>query len=355
MIRLQVVLILLLTSAWVSAKPLYVPADVRIDISLTDSVSYLFTESERSLENVQQYGEAQWRPLADAGASLGYNANALWLRLDLSSARERELLLILNYPILDEVDLYLLQGEQMQKQSTGDHQPLAERWLQHRKLILPVNLQSGIPARLYLRIYGQSSYTVPMNLLDPHSFFEKDADQTLFYGGLFGAGLVMILFNLFLGVTLRQAAYLYYVLFTLSFTMFGFTIEGFARFYLWQNMPLLSDMTIVLWGQLGGISYALFLTKFLPLKKHFFQALSDLYWFRLGSGDACLVVISGVLPANANSHPFFKCIVCPLFHGANLSGLAQWLYRRKICVLGVVISDGCRRHQGAVGCRIFAL
>lgn len=254
-----------------SAEPILLPAKADLDLNITNQIQYLFADPDKNVQEVSELDDASWQKMSERGGSLGFHKDALWLKFSVSSTSARSLFLVLDYAINDYVDLYAIGHGRVDKFSTGDRIPIEQRWLTHRKLVLPIELNANQTQNYYLRVFGKSSYTVPLLIYDKNTFYEKDSAQTLFYGGLFGAGVVMIFFNLLLGIALRQSAYLFYVLFTLSFTMFGFTLEGFARFYFWTSTPVFSDMSLVLWGQIGGISYALFLTRFLPLKTDYFK------------------------------------------------------------------------------------
>ncbi len=240
----------------------------RVNWDLTDTIEYQFTGKTLDLAQIQTK-DSGWQAMSEQGSSLGFNKQTLWLRTQIVSFETRDLYLLFDYPILDFIDLYLVTGNAVSHVQSGDRIALDDRPLKHRKLVIPIQLASQQATWLYIRVHGDSSYTVPVKLMDPATFHELEADQNVFLSALFGAGWVMILLNIFLGITLRQKSYFYYVLFTLSFTMFNFTLQGYSRFYLWQSAPVFNDMTVILWGQLGGISYACFLMSVLPLKKYY--------------------------------------------------------------------------------------
>lgn len=237
-----------------------------INIDMTPYMQFRFEQTHAGMEQVHA-SELGWSSMADVGSSFGYRDNALWLKTCIRSVQSQTLYLLFDYAILDFIDVYVIVEGDKKHFLTGDRIPLNDRLLEHRKLVVPIALGETQPTRLLIRVYGDSSYTVPIKLQDHVTFQRLDADQNLFLSGLFGAGIVMILLSIFLGLTLRQRAYFYYVVFTLSFTMFNFALQGYSRYYFWQDSPQLNDMLVLFWGQLGGIAYFSFLVTVLSLKK----------------------------------------------------------------------------------------
>lgn len=240
-------------------------------IDLTRSAQYLFTDSNTTYAQVTGANAHNWREMSEIGASFGYKpSKALWLRFDIAVKQSISAFLLFDYAILDSIQVYHLAGDEFPPQilTSGEHLPPAERRIQHRKLVVPLQL-SADGNRVWVRVKTGSSYTVPIVLLDEESFYASEARNNTFLSGLAGAAIFMVLLNLFGGIRLKHAGYLYYAAFAASFTLFNLTLNGYFRFYILPIWPHFNDLLGVLWGQLGGLSYALFLTVFLPLKKQY--------------------------------------------------------------------------------------
>lgn len=259
----------LYSASLLASNNITIAADVDVNIQLNNQFKTVFLEPEVEFEHVRLLPEQRWSDTRQKGASFGFKKDALWLHSDINSASSRQLYLLFDYAVLDNIAVYQQTPSGAVKVSfSGDHLPLDERLIKHRKLVVPMSLEAGIN-RLYIRIYSTSSYTVPIILLDPASFYEADAHQSLFLAALFGGAVFMMLLNLFGCLRIREPVYIYYVLFALAFTLFNFAIHGYARFYLFQESPFLNDINVVFTGEIGGLAYALFLTVFLPLKKYY--------------------------------------------------------------------------------------
>lgn len=237
-----------------------------LDLDISGQIRFQFLPIEEELPSVR-FREDGWRRSADTGATFGYSQKALWLTFKLESDRNREFYLLFDYAILDYIDVYLVRDGWVNHAISGDRIPFEERSLDSRKLVVPFNIQRVDEAEVFVRVVGNSSLTVPLRIQDSKTFHKKNTDQSMFYALVIGAGFAISLLNLFIGILLKSARYLYYVVFTFSFTMANMTLHGFSRYYLWIDLPYFNDLSLLLWGQLGGIGYALFLVNFLQLDK----------------------------------------------------------------------------------------
>ena len=271
LIRQRIILLLLALfcgPVW-AANQVSIDGAPVVNINLNNHLNTLFTHQQLSYEQVRLLPDTDWTDGLEKGASFGFHRDALWMYGTIHSTTSRQLYLLFDYAILDNITVFHeSDGDKTKVSYSGDHLPLEERLVKHRKLVVPVNLAAG-KNQFYIRVASKSSYTVPVHLMDMSTFYETDALQSLYLSALFGGALIMILLNLFACLRVREPVYIYYVIFALAFTLLNFTIHGYARFYLFQDFPVWNDINVVLTGELGGLAYALFLTVFLPLKKYY--------------------------------------------------------------------------------------
>lgn len=248
-----------------------VPNAQKFRLDLINSLQMTFQSKQFTLADARVLSEGEWSPMSEEGASLGYKLNkTLWLKTQLKIETERELYLLFDYAILDEISVYVkpTQVEDFSYLQTGDLTAFAQRPIKHRKSVIPIYFVAG-SHDIFIRVNTSTSYTVPVILMDPATFYESETLKNTFLAALFGGAIYMILLNLFGGFRLRNPGYLYYVAFAGSSLLFNFTIHGYGRFYLWQSLPQITDTMMMLFSAVGGLSYALFLTAFLPLKKYY--------------------------------------------------------------------------------------
>ena len=61
-------------------------------------------------------------------------------------------------------------------------------------------------------------------------------------GAFYGVMLVMILYNFFIYLSVRDSAYIFYILYISSVTVTNLVISGAAFQHLWPNSPTLANI-----------------------------------------------------------------------------------------------------------------
>lgn len=196
------------------------------------------------------------------GLNFGYTDGALWLRLRLRSAQPEpsDWRLELDYASLDHAQLFDSGGP---VQVSGDRVALAERTLPHRNPVFALTLAPGESRELLLRVRSEGSMTVNPSLWRAEDFHRHSEDSYAAHALFFGMLLALAAYNLLLYFTLRDRAYLYYVLFVLGVGTGIASIYGLAGQYLWPNAVYWSNRALVVSFALAGIVGPLFTREFL--------------------------------------------------------------------------------------------
>ncbi len=173
----------------------------------------------------------------DAIPAFGLTQSAYWVRFVVTNptSRERSWLLELSYPPLDDVRLYVPRASGgFEERHTGDKLPFAQREIVYRNFLFSLAEPPGTRT-YYLRVRTSGSVTLPMQAWTKDTFVEhltvSQPPLWIFYGLM----LVMAAYNLFVFLSIRQAAYLYYVCYIVTYVGFQFSLNGLAFQFLWPN------------------------------------------------------------------------------------------------------------------------
>lgn len=174
----------------------------------------------------------------------GYSRSVFWLRLDLdyhprSPSGPRPWLLELAYPPLDHLALYLgdAAGGFRLAQRTGDALPFASRQIKQNNYLFELNLQPRQSQRLYLRLQSQGSLQAPLTLWSPKAYLEEQPRRLYVLGIIYGVLLVMLIYNLFIFLSVRDPSYLYYILYIASFGLYQVSVNGAGIEFFWPDNP----------------------------------------------------------------------------------------------------------------------
>ncbi|WP_413468749.1 response regulator [Marinobacter sp.] len=159
--------------------------------------------------------------------NFGYTDSAYWARFDLRLASgevNRDWVLELALPLVDQVDLYLARdGELVEQRSAGYEDAWSERDLALPNPTFKLDLSADSATRVYLRVSTLNTFRLPLTLWHPDRYIEKVSVEEAVRGILLGSVLAILAYNLFVAVAVRERSNVYYVLYLVSATVFIFT------------------------------------------------------------------------------------------------------------------------------------
>jgi signal transduction histidine kinase len=179
-----------------------------------------------------------FKPLNRRAIVFGYKKGACWFhfRLENAAGKALPLILQLNYPVLDHVDLYAPGAASQAHVVLGDSLPFAQRPLATRAFAIPLTLESGQQQDYFLRVASTSSINVPLLLSSTDNFFSHHEVEEWIHGAGFGITAGLIIYHLFLWLAVREKVYRFYVLYIGSAFMYLLCFEGMA-YRLWPQSP----------------------------------------------------------------------------------------------------------------------
>ncbi|MDI1303220.1 MAG: 7TM diverse intracellular signaling domain-containing protein [bacterium] len=195
-------------------------------------------DTPRTLDAVR--GQA-FLPLQHPHIALGFRPDACWFHwsVENASAQPQDLLLTINYPVLDHVELYVLAGDILERNHeqrfhTGDSLPFHQRLINSRNFIFPQLLPPGSHREYFLRVESTSSMTVPLKFVSRNSFIGQQEIQEWSLGLFYGISTGLLLYHVFLWIALREKIYRFYVLHIGTSLLYLATLQGLA-FRLWPE------------------------------------------------------------------------------------------------------------------------
>jgi signal transduction histidine kinase/PAS domain-containing protein len=216
----------------------------------------------------------KFRFAQDGNVNFGLSKSVYWVRLQLrqESTSANDWLLEIPYTHLRYVSLYTptttSAGEMpYHAQSAGFSIPFTDRALKYRQSTFKLTLGGSNPAQtLYLRIQSNGPIWIPLTLWQPHTFAEHQATESYVLGIYFGLIFGMLFYNAFLYGTLRDTAYLHYVLYAGSVAILFASITGFTYQYLWPDYPKFAYFSPTIWTSCAAFFLTLFTRTFLGTK-----------------------------------------------------------------------------------------
>jgi PAS domain S-box-containing protein len=239
---------------------------------------------------------------ATDGANFGLTRSAIWLKVILntgSSSRE-DWLLEIAYPPLDRFELYAPAGTGFEKQVGGDLYPFAHRAVPHRNHVVPVRLARGQSNVLYLRVESEGTVAAPATLWQPDALWQHDMEAYAALSLYFGVLTGLFLYNLLLFVSVREAAYLLYVMFAGSMAIGQAALTGLGAQFLWSDWTWWNSVSPPVGLSMAAIFGTLFARDFLSSNVR--MPRIDKWLLALLVGWALAVLAAVALPYTVSSY-----------------------------------------------------
>jgi two-component system, sensor histidine kinase RetS len=208
-----------------------------------------------------------WQPLPTHGLNLGFVQDQCWIRLtpDLAAATPLDWHLLIPYPLLSEVDVYVQYADQqVVHYQAGLNRPFATRPHLHRLPAFPLQAQ-GHPQQVLISVRSDHAMQVPVRLMPAQTLQQWLSWQDHYQALFFGAMLVMICYHLFLFLSLREKIYLYYVLWAGVLTLLQAVLQGYSHQYLWPEQSWLGGQVMMVLLPVIVLAGARFTSVFLEL------------------------------------------------------------------------------------------
>ena len=250
---------------------------------------YQDAQGRLTAEDIQRLPDSAFIPVGGDHANFGKNSSVWWFKVRLVNSRPQPLegYLEVNYALLDHIDVYLQDGDGLLlRQSSGDSFAFAERPVQVRHFWFPLSLPHGSNT-LLLRVESTSTLFVPLFFSTYGASAAAQENLMAFNGAFYGVLFAMFIYNLFLFISLRERAYLWYLIYNINVSLFSACFDGML-FKLLPSHVDLQSVSIYVLMYLHCITAVQFSRHFLHTPQHFPQLDRILRWLMLAS-TACLL------------------------------------------------------------------
>lgn len=207
--------------------------------------------------------------------NMGFSHSTYWVRIRLSRAADAPASWVLEVPFfqLSQVGFYAPGQPGVQ---TGAELPLSSRPFLHRFFAFPIALDTQ-PQDFYLRVSSQHSVTIPITVWQEQPFRHHVQNTTLLQALYFGGLLALLIYNVFLGLSLKDSRFLLYSLFIAVFGLAILSGNGMGQMFLWPGHAWFDANAQTLFSSLAGAFAMLFANQFLQARRYI-PKTSALLW-----------------------------------------------------------------------------
>ncbi len=219
--------------------------------------------------------------------NFGYTNSTFWTKIQIKNTQPEvnDWLLEIEQQHMDSIDFYYTDRENhWEKKQYGDMYPFWQRDLDYRSFIIPLDLNDTITKTYYIRFRTSGTMQFPMNICREKNCFRKIILTEQYYGIFFGIMLLLIVFNLFSYISLRDVSYIYYILLIISSTVFLAFLSGHIFQYVLHDLMWWSNKSLPSSVILAEFCMICFTRSFLKVKKYSLRLNKILTIFLVSSG-----------------------------------------------------------------------
>lgn len=255
----------------------------------------LYEDSQQTLTFTQAqelWQQGEFTRVTDQNLQLGYSDSAFWLHFKVTnqlprnnySELEDRFYLNLSYPLLDNLQFYLVRAGEVSYQEEGDTLPFFDRYFAISHFVFPFSLTDGEQADVFLRVYSTSSIPLPLKLETEQAFVDRQYSANMLDGIYVGISVGLLIYNLFLWIAIRGRAYGIYALMAFGILMFNTGISGLT-YRFWPESIFFQQMNVYFFSFIAAVFIPIFGMDFLKTKEsfpRFHPFLKLLVWVNLG-------------------------------------------------------------------------
>ena len=187
-------------------------------------------------------------PAPAKGPNLGFSRSAWWARFTLRNrdAHDARVLLRQDYPLIDYVDLWSQDRDGAWRAvETGDRRVFATREFEHRNFVFSIDLPAGAERTVYLRFASSGPVDISLALYGERALFAAVSKEQLAYGVYFGGFLVLVFYNFFIFLVVRDRAFFFYLLYAISYGLYFAIHNGIAFQFFWPGSPAWGNQSLL--------------------------------------------------------------------------------------------------------------
>ncbi|WP_158795765.1 7TM diverse intracellular signaling domain-containing protein [Pedobacter sp. L105] len=215
-------------------------------------------------------GSQKFEITTDKVPNLGITDATIWVKFNIRNQSDDEkLFLMVEQPAIDKINLYYLnKAGAWNTISLGEYKKYSERVIDNPNYIFPLDIPTGTSAQFYISVSSKDQIQLPMLLGSEGAILDQTLIQNLLFGMYAGIIIIMIIYNLFVSLTVRDSSYIYYIIYILFVGLTQFFFEGLAFKFLWPNSTWMANYSSILVPFFSGISTLIFTKKFLQTKNY---------------------------------------------------------------------------------------
>ncbi len=222
--------------------------------------------------------------------NFGYSGKTIWLMMRVMNLADRQWLMEIANSRLNEIDLFVVENNRIiNSKKSGDHYPYYLSTIKDANPIFKIDMIENQEYVIFLKCKSTEDLKFPIYFWQESDLFEAMSSRKIVWGIYFGFIFLIVLYNFFLWLVIRDLSLVYYILYVLCFGGLQAVLYGFFYQYVWSNFWL-NDRAHLLFLNISSFFMIYFTIVFLNIETHLPRLIKPIRWF-----SYTFLVFSGAL------------------------------------------------------------
>lgn len=221
---------------------------------------------------LQGKAEGEYFQVDNNHANFGFDKSVYWVKFSVQYRSQKSTVpkdwwLEFEYQMLDRVDAYIVSEDgQITTAQSGDQRRFKNNPFDFPHALFHVPLEPQETKTIYIKIDSDSSMQLGLNLWSTKGLINHVSEERLHHGIFLGIMLIMLFYNLFVYFSIKDIAYLYYVMALAAFVVGQAALNGLIWQYVdWKdltwNNTIMPFMLNIIWSFLMMFSRSFLQTR----------------------------------------------------------------------------------------------
>jgi signal transduction histidine kinase/ligand-binding sensor domain-containing protein len=222
---------------------------------------------------------SRFKPIRNDIPNFGYSDKTVWLMMRVMNLADRQWLMEIANSRINEIDLFVLENNRIiNSKKSGDHYPYYLNIIKDANPIFKIDMIENQEYIIFLKCKGTEDLKFPIYFWQESELFESMSGRKIVWGIYFGFIFLIVLYNFFLWLVIRDKSLVYYIFYVLSFGGLQAVLYGFFYQYLWSDFWL-NDRAHLIFLNISSFFMIYFTTEFLNLETHLPRFSKPIRWF----------------------------------------------------------------------------
>ncbi|MFT5661672.1 MAG: two-component sensor histidine kinase [Sulfurimonas sp.] len=204
---------------------------VNDDDYLYDKFTISYDKDFSSSLSIEEIAKQTFSKTSTNNFTLGYTEEDAWFKFSIhNKSKDESFILSLNENYYDVANLYYF-DERWIKKENGVFTPIEQRDVKSNKLAFELKILPNQKRTFYLKINSKNTYFGKLTLEKKNFYYyNHEISMNTLFIYIFGILTIIITFNLFLYISLRENIYIYYVGYSFFYLIYLINLSGLLAY-----------------------------------------------------------------------------------------------------------------------------